>query len=202
MLKKFIRHLANKIRHIKYKKIINKGKNNTIKIPEWRTKVIIYGNNNTVEIAHDVQFTGSIYIGTPDCKTNNCIVKINEGTLSNGTCIRLLEDNSSVEIGKNCLLSTNINISCSDTHSILDSENNLINKGESIKIGDHVWIGMDAKISKNTTIPDNCIIGMGSIVTKKFTTPNTIIAGNPATIRKTNIQWSKLRPKQYLNSQK
>ena len=109
-----------------------------------------------------------------------------------------MEDNSTVEIGSDCLFSTNVNIACSDTHSILDFDDNLLNTGKFVKIGNHIWICQDARIGKNVTIPDNCIIGMGSIVTKEFTEPNCIIAGNPAKVVKKNIKWNKLRPKQYL----
>lgn len=199
MFKQVIRLIANKIRHCRYKKIKIKGKNNIIKMPEWSTKVIIYGCNNRVIIDDTAQFKGEIYIGTPDCNTDNCTVSIGKNTQSNGTNIRLLEDNSSVNIGDDCLLSTNINIACSDTHSILDLNNNILNIGKSVEIGNKVWICQDVKISKNTAIPDNCIIGMGSIVTNSFSETNCIIAGCPAQVVKREIKWSKLRPKQYLN---
>lgn len=198
MLSKLIRRIANKIRHIKYKKIVNKGQNNIIQMPEWRTQIRIHGNNNKVIIDKTAQFTGSIYIGAPDSYTDNCVVIIGKNTQSNGTDIHLMEDNSTVEIGSDCLFSTNVNIACSDTHSILDFDDNLLNTGKFVKIGNHIWICQDARIGKNVTIPDNCIIGMGSIVTKEFTEPNCIIAGNPAKVVKKNIKWNKLRPKQYL----
>ncbi len=198
MLSKLIRRIANKIRHIKYKKIVNKGQNNIIQMPEWRTQICIHGNNNKVIIDKTAQFTGSIYIGAPDSYTDNCVVIIGKNTQSNGTDIRLMEDNSTVEIGSDCLFSTNVYIACSDTHSILDFDDNLLNTGKFVKIGNHIWICQDARIGKNVTIPDNCIIGMGSIVTKEFTEPNCIIAGNPAKVVKKNIKWNKLRPKQYL----
>lgn len=198
MLSKLIRRIANKIRHIKYKKIVNKGQNNIIQMPEWRTQMFIYGNNNKVIIDKSAQFAGKITIGAPRSHTDNCTVLIGANAFSNGTDIVLMEDNSIVEIGRDCLFSTNVNIACSDTHSILDFDDNLLNTGKFVKIGNHIWICQDARIGKNVTIPDNCIIGMGSIVTKEFTEPNCIIAGNPAKVVKKNIKWNKLRPKQYL----
>ena len=113
MLVKLVRRIANKIRHCRYKKIKIKGKNNILQMPEWSTKVFIYGNNNKVVIADTAQFKGEICIGAPDCHTDNCTVTIGENTQSNGTAIRLLEDNSTVDIGSDCLFSTNINIACS-----------------------------------------------------------------------------------------
>lgn len=199
MLVKLVRRIANKIRHCRYKKIKIKGKNNILQMPEWSTKVFIYGNNNKVVIADTAQFKGEICIGAPDCYTDNCTVSIGENTQSNGTAIRLLEDNSTVDIGDDCLFSTNINIACSDTHSILDFDDNLLNIGKSVNIGNRVWLCQDVKISKNVTIPDGCVVGMGSIVTKSFSEPNCIIAGSPAHVVKRKVKWSKLRPKQYMN---
>ena len=194
----FIRRIANKIRHLKYKKIINKGKNNSIDIPIWRTEVFIYGNNNKVHIDESSKFTGGIYIGTPDCHTDNCTVYIGKNTTANGAYIRLMEDESQVKIGDDCMLSGNIEIACSDTHSIIDLDKNLLNVGKFINIGNRVWICRDARLCKNISISDNCVIGMGSIVTKSFSESNCIIAGLPARIVKRNIDWSRLRPKKYL----
>ena len=57
---------------------------------------------------------------------------------------------------------------------------------------------MNARICKNTLIPDNCIVGISSVVTKKFETKNCVIAGNPAKVVKEDIKWNRMRPKQYL----
>ena len=95
------------------------------------------------------------------------------------------------------MFSFNIEITCTDTHSVLDMEDNIINKGENIIIGNHVWVGKEAKILKNTKIADNCIVAQNSIVTKKFDTNNAVIAGNPAKIVKENITWSNIRPNNY-----
>ena len=178
------------------------GKNNNIKISQssYRRKfsLKIYGNNNTVEIGdnsylHNVK----IRIGFPDCPIENCLVKIGAKTSFNSAEIQLGESESSIIIGDNCMFSFNIEITCTDTHSVLDMEDNIINKGENIIIGNHVWVGKEAKILKNTQIADNCIVAQNSIVTKKFDTKNAVIAGNPAKIVKENITWSNIRANNY-----
>lgn len=48
-----------------------------------------------------------------------------------------------------------------------------------VKIGNNVFIGMNAMITRGVTIGDNVIIGAGSVVTKDCE-PNSVYAGNPA----------------------
>ena len=180
------------------------GKNNIVNVNlDKEIFVKIYGNNNKVRIEDTPHhFGGEIYIGTYDCRVNNCTVKIGKNCSSNGLNIHLMEDDSRVNIGENCMFSFSVDIWASDTHSILDENDNLVNLGEFVEIGDTVWVGQEARICKNTVIPNNCIVGMSSIVTKKFETPNSIIAGNPAKVVKENIKWNRLRPKQYLENLK
>jgi len=53
-----------------------------------------------------------------------------------------------------------------------------------VKIGDNVWIGMNAVILKGVTIGDNSVVAAGAVVTKSVPA-NTIVAGNPAvTVKK------------------
>ena len=48
-----------------------------------------------------------------------------------------------------------------------------------VHIGNHVFIGMNAVITRGVTIGDHVIIGAGSVVTKDCQ-PNSVYAGNPA----------------------
>ena len=185
-----------------YPKIKQKGNNNNLEISKnsylRKTRIYIYGSHNTIIIKdrtylHNV----NIKIGFPDCPINNCKIIIDEETSFNSANIQLGESRSSILIGKNCMFSFGIEISCTDTHSILDAEGNLINKGESIEIGFNVWIGKNAIILKNTKIPNNCIIAQNSIVTYNFHQENCILAGIPAKIVKENILWSRERPQKF-----
>ncbi len=204
---KNIKDLIYKLKQINSLSIIDNGENNTIKIlPSVYTrkvKIKIFGNNNTVEIS-DNSYLHNVHIriGFPDCPIDNCLVKIGADTSFNSTEIQLGESESSVIIGDNCMFSFNIEITCTDTHSVLDLEGNLLNRGENITIGNHVWVGKEAKILKNTSISDNCIVAQNSIVTKKFDTKNAVIAGNPAKIVKENINWVKTRPQLISNSKR
>lgn len=179
------------------------GENNAVDVPQdsW-VRVTIYGDNNTVVVGpHKYHDDFRINIGTPDCHCDNCTVVIGNDFSCNGASMLLLEDNTTVKFGNDCMLSDLISIWPSDTHTMTDLDGKITNIGKSIKIGNHVWIGQGATILKNTTIASNCIVGTRSVVGGKYTKSNCVIAGNPAKIVKENVNWDRRRPKQYMSGQ-
>ena len=184
-----------------------KGENNSVDIDKTaylrKVKINIYGNNNKIIIGGWTYIHNSaITIGFPECPINNCTVKIGRLTTANSMNVQLGESDSEVLIGENCMISFKVEITCTDTHSILDKDGNLLNRGEKIEVGNNVWLCKNITILKNTKIPSNSVVAQGSIVTKKFDTENVIIAGNPAKIVKENIIWDRKRPEEYTGSKK
>ena len=53
-------------------------------------------------------------------------------------------------------------------------------------------------ILKNHSIADNIIVAAHSVVTKDLTQSNAIYAGNPATLKKTNVNWDYRQYDEYL----
>lgn len=88
-----------------------------------------------------------------------------------------------VSIGKNCTISSNCGIS--SYNHVQNSLNRIVDEpndhkfSKPVKIGDNVWIGMNACILPGVEIGDNAIIGSGSVVTKNVPA-NEIWVGNPA----------------------
>lgn len=154
-------------------------------------EIEIFGNGNLVEIDEDVRPDGNvkIYIGRDLFPCDNARIHIGRGTGINDADIRLMENGSVIEIGSDCLISWDVTIWATDSHSIFDDNEKIANEGKFVRIGNHVWIGMGVKIGKNVEIPDGCIVGWGSVVSHKFSEKNAIIAGNPARIVKTNRHW-------------
>ena len=143
-------------------------------------------------------FCGQLCVGTRDCPAYGCFVSVVLGSTSNGVFIRVLDDGSRVEIGKDCMFSDEINIWASDTHTILDDVGRVANMGRFISIGDHVWVGKRATILKNTYIAPNSVIGWGAVVSGTFDKAGSVVAGNPAAVVKTIAGWSRMRPCQYI----
>ena len=105
--------------------------------------------------------------------------------------IRVFVQEKDLILGKDCMLSDNIEIMTSDAHTICDKKTGEITnrlKGQMI-IGDHVWIGRRVFLTKRANIPSGCVVGACSVVTRPFTEENCVIAGFPAKVIKTGIEW-------------
>ncbi|WP_394758875.1 acyltransferase [Flavobacterium sp.] len=95
-----------------------------------------------------------------------------------------------IEFGENCLLSWDILIMDTDSHSVIDSNGNKNTMLKPIYIGNHVWIGCRTTILKGCVIPDDCVIGANSVLNSKYEISNAIYAGSPAKLMKQNINWA------------
>lgn len=172
-------------------KVKVKGQNNKIIIEDGielkHTQIVIMGNNNKVIIKNNVR----INEGTIICEGDNNTVIIEEGVLIFGkTDIAALEG-TTVKIGKNSLFSSNIVIRTSDSHSIINLENDeRINKAKDITIGERVWITEGVSILKGAKVANNSVLATKCVVTSQFDEPNVIIAGIPSKIIKRNIDWN------------
>ncbi|MEC7370687.1 MAG: acyltransferase [Pseudomonadota bacterium] len=87
---------------------------------------------------------------------------------------------SQIIMGHSCLLAMNCYITDADWH---DVQHRIYAPGETrpVRLGDNVWIGDSAIVTKGVTIGSNSIIGAGSVVTKDIP-ENVIAAGNPARV--------------------
>lgn len=160
----------------------------------------IYGNNNTVYIQKGYDMKLNIDIGSSVTRTaNECLLTIGKNLYCGMTHIMIGENHSILEIGDDCMFSDNIDIYATDGHTVLNLNNEITNIGHSVRIKNHVWLGKDVKIGKNTLISDNSIVGWGAVVTKKFTQNNIIIAGNPASVVKKGVNWDRAFPNSYIN---
>lgn len=90
---------------------------------------------------------------------------------------------SSVSIGKNCDISSRVNI-VTGSHR-LGSIKQAAGEGysEDITIGDGVWIGFGATILSGVSIGDGVVIAAGSVVTNDIPS-GVLIAGVPGVVKK------------------
>lgn len=166
--------------HVKF------GRNNTL----VNCEIIIFGDDCCITIGDNNLFrdcimwledsSSQIIIGNGNRFTGKVHIGIVEGT--------------TLSIGDNCLLSSDIYITTTDSHSIIDlSTKERINPSANVSIGDHVWIGRKATIGKGVSIAEDVIIGGSSFVSRSIDQSHVIAAGVPVKIIKTGVTWDAKR---------
>jgi len=97
-----------------------------------------------------------------------------------------------IEIGRNCLLSSNIIFRATDGHVIFDLDSHeLLNKSRPIIVGDNCWIGSEVLFMKGSIVANKSIVGTRALVASEFHEENVVLAGVPAKIVKRNCGWSR-----------
>ena len=207
--------LSNNCKHIKNLNI--KGANNSFNISEKndkknikRIQISIEGNNNEVEISQ-IKNKGSLYIEingndnkiklddigivdnlciniSENCKGAN--IYVGKDTTFWNTTLQTCDDYSSIDIGKDCMFSYKTTIFNTDGHCVLQ-DGKLVNRAKNLIIGNHVWVGYEAVVLKNSKINDNSIVGYRALVSGSFDEKNAVIAGIPAKIVKRGINWDR-----------
>lgn len=165
----------------------------------FQADIHVFGCNNTILIEEEAisQLPTYIQIGDMNTPVFGCTLRIGRGSDLTAADIRLFDRGSSIEIGEDCLISWDVKIWSSDTHSLLDAEGR-VRAGKALHIGNHVWVGHGVHIGKNSYIADDCVIGWGSTVSGRFETPNCVLAGSPARVVKEGVSWDKRRPDEFL----
>lgn len=169
-----------------------RGTNNVIeaysRLPK-DVQIYIYGSNNHLVIENNVTFKkGVIWF-----EDNDCEMAIGEGTTIEEAHLAVAEDNSKLIIGLDCMISSNVRISTTDSHSIIDlTTGKRTNCAKDIVIGNHTWIAYNVSVNKGCTIGNNSIVAGNSVVTKSIPS-NVVAAGIPAKVIKQNVTWDRKR---------
>lgn len=168
------------------------GNNNKIECYSHKigsVKIFIYGDNHHLIIHKGVIYKkGTIWFED----SNNEIIIGNDTTLEDVN-LAVAEHGTHLHIGKDCMFSSDIRVSTTDSHSVIDLNTGLrINPAKNIEIGDHVWIGTKVSINKAVTIGSNSIISSHSVVTHSIL-KNVLAGGIPAKIIKQSITWDRQR---------
>lgn len=156
----------------------------------YGTSVIVFSNSesSTVFIDRSKHRVTKLSVFSKYANGSFCCIGQDFSCVSCSICF---SDRADVSIGTDCMFSDNISIWNWDGHTILDQKGNCINRAENIVIEDHVWIGMNASVSKGAKISKNSVVGQKSLVTRVFEEENVILAGVPAKIIKREISWDR-----------
>lgn len=116
-----------------------------------------------------------------------------KNVVSNGVkCV--LERNSKVSIGEDCMFSEEVLIQCGSQHSVISLEDKRqINVDRSIvNIGNHVWLGRRSTVmssSRKLDVGDGSILGINSTLTRSLPAASLAV-GSPASVVKEKVSWS------------
>ena len=185
------------------------GKNNKICIKnnvKGNINIYVFGDNNTVCIDENV-WGGNLNIEIGQNHHNfgpvhDCNVKIGKNTKIESAKFVIKNSNAKINIGHDCMFAFDITLYHTDSHPVFDLDTHkIINKVKQMNIGNHVWIGANVTILKNTQIADDCIIGWGSVVSGSFAQEHCVIAGNPGKVVRTNITWDSDGTKGYISNE-
>lgn len=102
------------------------------------------------------------------------------------TCNSRILVEKNIEIGADCIIAWDVFITDSNWHDIQGSE-----RCQPVSIGDNVWIAHGASVVKGAQVPSGCIVGAKSLVSRGNFPEKSLIAGVPATVRRTEVEWSR-----------
>lgn len=170
-------------------KIKSSGKGNRLILRKGSVflncEFVFLGSNNTVEFGEGCVAKSASFYTEDDGNT----ILTGDNTHYAGRIHIAVTESTTCAVGKGCLFSSDIVIRTGDSHSVLNEAGERINPAKDVVIGDRVWIGYRAMITKGVVIPENCVVGTGAVVTKPIGKSGAVVAGVPARIVKENIHW-------------
>lgn len=174
--------------------VIIKGNNNLLTIGNnfkcnGFLSIVVIGDNNEIVINDNVTVVDELKVYCHD-NSKYCKINIGNGTSFYKTEISTYDNESTVNIGSDCMFGYDTIVYNTDGHAIFQNDK-LINIAKDLIVGNHVWCGWGSTILKNSYIADGCVVGKNAIVSGKFKETNSAIGGVPAKILKRNIRWDR-----------
>lgn len=123
----------------------------------------------------------AIYTGCSIAVNPGARLTLGSGYINNQSRIDCFKE---ISIGHDVILSSGVTIRDSDNHTVNGNKRHTV----PIRIGDHVWIGLNVTILKGVAIGDGAIVAAGAVVTRDVPA-NTLVAGVPARIVKRGVVW-------------
>jgi acetyltransferase-like isoleucine patch superfamily enzyme len=153
-------------------------------------KITISGRNNTFT-SHGFPATSAPVHLKVNIQGRGNQVVIGRGTTSNGLNIVVQGTDKYVLIGQDCMFSHGIWLRNSDMHAIIDVATKAVtNEPGNILLEDHVWVGQETMILKNTTAGKGSIIAARALVSGDVPA-QSLCGGMPAKVLRGGVTWSR-----------
>lgn len=125
-------------------------------------------------------------------------IVIGDGFSADGGLLLAAEQDRRIEIGRDCMFSSSVQIGTSDSPSEIDrADGNPVTPGKDIVIGDHVRLCEGASLHEGAQIASDSIVAAKSLVNTPFPEPGCLIAGSPAKVVRRGVSWSRQRSQDY-----
>lgn len=151
-------------------------------------------NNTTINVRHNNSFVFAkdtrISNFQPLIVNHDANIVIMPG-LTSGRIAANIGDGNLI-IGKDCMFADDIFVQSHDGHAIYSADTyKILNRGKSILIGDHVWLGRRANIIKGSQIGSGSIVGTAALCSNRRFNCNSVIGGLPAHVIGARAFWTR-----------
>ncbi len=152
---------------------------------DLRTLKIELNRGSVLKIGGGCILAGRISVGSYSTVTIGA-----NTTVTSNVMIRAVEA-TSITIGEDCMFASGNIIRSNDGHPIYCKKTGKrINPSQPIVIGDHVWLADEVAVLKGVTIGTGSIVGMRSLVTKDIS-EYCLAVGTPARVIREGVEWGR-----------
>lgn len=156
------------------------------------TTFFIRGHCNTIILGDDC----SAHLAEFHVEGNGNTIQLGSGVTmhgrGNGSIHLAADEGSGIYIDDDCMIAHSVQMRSTDSHSIVDLNGRRLNPAADIRIGRHVWLGMQSIILKGCEIAPNTMVAAGSVCAARTErVSNCILAGNPAKVVKRDVNWDR-----------
>lgn len=171
----------------------------------WEKINVLFENNNFLKNTKIYIEKNSLLYIEESKRIRNCtlilkensVLSIGWNTMINGRSEIYVGENNFCLIGADSLLAGGLRIRTNDGHTLISNENDQItnNYKNGVIIGDHVWVGENCNINKNTFVGSESIVASNSLLQNKVYPSYCLLGGAPAKLIKRDISFdSRLSP--------
>lgn len=147
----------------------------------------VRGRGNVIFLGAQSRLTSTSVIIEGD----DNVVSFGAFTTSGGIAVRLAGHGEHIVVGERCMFSARITVGDFDPIIVYDRKTRQrVDTRRNVVIGDHTWVAREVRIEPGAVIGADTVVGQGAVVNSAHP-DNAILAGAPASVRATDVTWSR-----------